>query len=636
MKQLVRFRGEFADAQLAYLRALKNTGVTLRQFTESEFLELENSPVNLALPPSPPPSLPPSPPPPPPFSPDLRNFEHNKKAEAAQEEIIEIDDDKSCTPPPPPAPNTSWDFWDPFGSPPQQKKSEVVQVEEENWAETKTEFEEEDQEEEVCADYVVNSHPEKASAVELVDDNSSMVSWHTKDTADMTMVVWGTRKTLAGIIKELDDYFLKASDGGKEIAVLMDITGGDAFLHRSLKENKRKRCNSAKVFSALSWTWSSKSLQFTRDAIDHGDPSEPCRPGAHCVTLEKLYAEEQKLYKEVKEEENAKSEYDKKSFLLQKQEDENYDWTKTEKTRSSVESLQSDIISLQQSISQTSSSILKLMDDELYPQLIAITSGMMHMWRRMYECHHVQNHISLQLNNLSNHQNMDPTTEYHRQATAQLETEVSFWHNSFCKLIKSQQQYINALCRWAQLTKCLADDHQRNCCSSAVCTLCEEWQVALDRLPHKVTSEAIKSLLSAVQSIVLQQLDEYNLEKKCDKLEKKLQKELDSLAEMEIKLEGNSTAGDTGPSLSPRHPLSVKRTKTEALKKLLNGEKSKYLNSIQLSRTMTLNNLQTSLPNVFQALKGFSSACTQALEAVHWQTNPEACHDDDGLHIPVA
>ncbi|KAE8656845.1 hypothetical protein F3Y22_tig00116997pilonHSYRG00452 [Hibiscus syriacus] len=33
MKHLVRCRGEFADAQSAYLRALKNTGVTLKSYT---------------------------------------------------------------------------------------------------------------------------------------------------------------------------------------------------------------------------------------------------------------------------------------------------------------------------------------------------------------------------------------------------------------------------------------------------------------------------------------------------------------------------------------------------------------------------------------------------------------------------
>lgn len=55
------------------------------------------------------------------------------------------------------------------------------------------------------------------------------------------------------------------------------------------------------MFSALSWSWSSKSLQLTREASDcRGGPSEPCRPGAHCITLEKLFLAEQRLHKEVK------------------------------------------------------------------------------------------------------------------------------------------------------------------------------------------------------------------------------------------------------------------------------------------------------------------------------------------------
>lgn len=61
--------------------------------------------------------------------------------------------------------------------------------------------------------------------------------------------------------------------------------------------------------------------------------------------------------------------------MLQKQEDENHDWTKTEKTRLSVESLEADMVRLQQSISRICSSILELIDEELYPQLVALTSG---------------------------------------------------------------------------------------------------------------------------------------------------------------------------------------------------------------------------------------------------------------------
>lgn len=240
MKQLVGLRGQFAEAQLSYLRALKNTGVTLRQFTESESLELESTPLRgPALPSSPPPPLPPSPPPPPPFSPDLQKVNDDKRDEPVHEEIIDINENGSGTPPPQTRISV-WDYLDPFtsASPDQQlTESETLEEEEEEvWAETKTEFEEEDCEEEA----IPNKLQEKPwQPAELVDDNSSMMSYYTKDTAEMAMVVWN-KKTLDGIIKELDDYFLKASFGGKEIAVLVDINKGGSFPPHNFEESNSK------------------------------------------------------------------------------------------------------------------------------------------------------------------------------------------------------------------------------------------------------------------------------------------------------------------------------------------------------------------------------------------------------------
>ena len=68
-------------------------------------------------------------------------------------------------------------------------------------------------------------------------------------------------------------------------------------------------------------------------------------------------------------------EFDRKSTLLCKQEDENLDIVKIDKTRSSVEKLESDLISLRQCISETTSSILEMIDEELLPQLVALTAG---------------------------------------------------------------------------------------------------------------------------------------------------------------------------------------------------------------------------------------------------------------------
>ncbi|GMH01436.1 hypothetical protein Nepgr_003275 [Nepenthes gracilis] len=60
--------------------------------------------------------------------------------------------------------------------------------------------------------------------------------------------------------------------------------------------------------------------------------------------------------------------------------------------------------------------------------------------------------------------------------------------------------------------------------------------------------------------------------------------------------------------MSPKHPLSVKRAKIENLKIQYENEKAKHLNAIQVSRAMTLNSLKTCLPEVFQALMGYSVA----------------------------
>ncbi|KAE8698846.1 putative Root phototropism protein [Hibiscus syriacus] len=359
MKQLVGYREEFADAQLAYLRALKNTGVTLRQFTEPDSLELDNISSGQTLPPSPHSPLPL--PPPPSFSPDSRKVGDNCKVEAAREGSMEITLD-NCSTPPRPTASSSWNYWDLFeyASPIcNPKQSETIEpVWEESWAESKMEFEDEDQGEELVKK-AISPLPEKPPPREIVDENTSMMSWFDKDSTDVAAVVLKNRKTLEGITKELDDYFLKASAGGKEIAVFTDINVGTNSLPWKLNENKSLAGNSNEFFRcALSWSWSSKSLLLARDDFQRGS-GEPCKPGAHCITLGKLYAAEQMLYKEVKVKSGGRN-YQiraRKKLMLPQKQDKSHDWTKTEKIRSSVENLENDITHLQHSISTDCSSI---------------------------------------------------------------------------------------------------------------------------------------------------------------------------------------------------------------------------------------------------------------------------------------
>lgn len=80
-----------------------------------------------------------------------------------------------------------------------------VTMDDDNWVETNTEFDgEEDESVSGNVDGIVRGvqlNPSKSRA--LGDDNSSMVSWVTKD-SDSSVVVWRSKKSLVAIVKEID------------------------------------------------------------------------------------------------------------------------------------------------------------------------------------------------------------------------------------------------------------------------------------------------------------------------------------------------------------------------------------------------------------------------------------------------
>lgn len=671
MRQVVSSRHEFAAAQMAYLQALRNAGATLRQFAEGESMELQRtSPYHqlhhyrITLPPSPPP-LPPPPPPPPPLSltpspsygsatfpssipvhrasADVRNSNAQppsppKNSTSDQQWNTQDDSDTEApTPPPPPPQGSAWDFWDPFcaSSPArvsdrraphtsenelkkqqqhQQQQHQQQKIEEEQWDETMTEFDDEQETE--------NSRlPDKSPGRET-DDNSSMVSWYTKD-SDLAMVIPRKHKNLGEIVGELDDYFLKASEGGKEVSKFLEAS--KAYLQHNFGKSKNNSYRSAKVFSALSWSWSLKSPLVCKDTVEILNTDEPDARGSHCWTLERLYAWEKRLYEEVRSGESAKIIYEKKRALLRSQESKGHEETKINKTRTTIEILQSQILYAHQAAATISSSILNLKENELYPQLVELSEGLMRMWRSMYECHLVQSHIVQQVNRLHNLPSTEATSDYHQRATIQLENEVTEWYKRFCILIKNQRSYMQTLSGWMRLSLHQLENEIEGSLEPrpSISALVEEWQQALDRLPDKAASEAIKSFVRIVHAVVVQQAEEQKHRRKSERLSKRLEKKLASLRSLETKYKASTpdkSKETSNSGLGPKDPLAQKKANIDIFKRKVEDENSKYLNSIRITRSMALKNLQTGLPNVFQAMTSFSSACMQEFEAVHNQS----------------
>lgn len=243
------------------------------------------------------------------------------------------------------------------------------------------------------------------------------------------------------------------------------------------------------------------------------------------------------------------------------------------------------------------------------------------MWRSMYESHQVQTHIVQQLKYLNTIPSTEPTSELHRQSTFQLELEIQQWHHSFCNLVKAQRDYIQSLTGWLRLSLFQFSKNPlvRSSYESKIYSFCEEWHLAIDRIPDKVASEGINSFLTAVHGIVAQQAEEHKQKKRSDSMSKDFEKKAASLRALESKYSPYSVAAESSGRKKKKNPVVEKRAKVEYLKGKAEEEKSKHEKAVSVTRAMTLNNLQMGFPHVFQAMVGFSSVCMQAFESVYNQ-----------------
>ncbi|GJW48314.1 nitrate regulatory gene2 protein-like protein [Tanacetum coccineum] len=562
-----------------YLKSLKNTGAALLQFAAAESpLQHHHAPQPLhhAQPP----------PPHPPTSPTSHSWTTTTSTTNTSTTPL-----PPPPPPPPLPPSSTWDFWDPFMS----ERVEAVR-EESEWEETA----------------VTTTAAASVAAPPSVVSGFSKVSSDETTQSEIPVVVSGKCKDLMEIIKELDEYFLKAADSGGMLSALLEVP--KCMLSDQQSSGKISGYGKSLNPFLCSWNSSQRFNGFVKFGCDEMTVDGVPIPGSHGSTVERFYEWERKLYDEVKNAESLKIEHEKKTEQLRKMEIKRGDYMKTEKMKKEVEKLESRMTVSTQAIESMSQEIIKLREAELYPQLVELVKGLMSMWRSLYESHQVQTHIVQQLKYINIvDTSKDGTTEIHCQSTLQLELEIQQWHTAFCNLVKSQRDYIQSLTGWLRLSlfQFSKNPASQNKQDSAIYTLCEEWQLAIDNAPDKVASEGIKALLSVVHAIVVQQGDEQKQKRKSDSIFKELEKKMTDLRSMETKYRTGA-----GPLSKKMDRVLDKRTKVEALRVKAEEEKGKYEKSVGVTRAMTLNNLQMGLPHVFQAVTGFANVWTHAFESV--------------------
>ncbi|KAE8693475.1 putative L-ascorbate peroxidase 3-like [Hibiscus syriacus] len=581
IKQLVKARQALAASHSMYLRSLRATGSALVQFSSNE-TTLHNHHHHAPPAPQPPPL------PQPPMSPSSDTWTSG------------ITTASPALPPPPPS--SSWDFWDPFA-----QANASRSVTEEEWE-------------------VATSASEAAVTAASVAAPPSVVSGtFSKDTgSELAMVVSRNTKELVEIVKEVDEYFLKAADAGSHLSLLLEVSNSNFSAQSKGGKVYNYGCN----LTPTPWTWNcnqrTEGIGKLGEDKNVGNTSGNALSSSHCSTIERLYAWEKKLYQEVKNAEAIKIEHEKKVAHLRKLEVKRADHMKIEKTKKEVEKLESQMMVASQATETTSAEIIRLRESELYPQLLELVKGLMCMWRSMYEIHQVHTHIVQQLKYLNFIPSNEPTSEIHRQSTLQLELEVQQWHLSFCNLVKAQRDYIQSLAGWLRLSlfQFSKSSVLRNSQESKIYSFCEEWHLAVDRIPDKVASDGIKSFLTVIHAIVVQQAEEYKRKKKTDSAFKDFEKKAAELRSLESKYSPYSVLETN------KDPVAEKRTKVDLFRAKAEEENNKHEKSVSVTRAMTLNNLQMGFPHVFQAMVGFSSVCMQAFESVYNQAKSiEQEHD---------
>ncbi|XP_010508243.1 PREDICTED: uncharacterized protein LOC104784850 [Camelina sativa] len=433
-------------------------------------------------------------------------------------------------------------------------------------------------------------------------------------------------RDLKEIVDAIKENFDKAASAGDQVSQMLHL--GRAQLDRSFSQLKKTVIHSSSVLSNLSSTWTSKPPLEVKYRLDTTALDQPGGPKSLSSSLDRLLAWEKKLYEEVKAREGLKIEHEKKLSKLQSQEYKGENEIKLDKTKGSITRLQSLIIVTSQAVSTTSNAIIRLRDTDLVPQLVELCHGFMYMWKSMHQFHEIQNNIVQQVQGLINRSGKgESTSELHRQATRDLETAVSLWHSSFCRLIKFQRDFIHSVQAWFKLTllPVCQDDNPSHKEPVDAYAFCDEWKLTLDRVPDTVASEAIKSFINVVHVISAKQSEELKIKKRTESASKELEKKASSLRNIERKYyQSYSTVGfglpDSGPDnghvLDARDPLTEKKLELGACQRRVEEEMLKHSKAIDVTRAMTLNNLQTGLPGVFQALTSFSALFTESLQTV--------------------
>jgi len=208
----------------------------------------------------------------------------------------------------------------------------------------------------------------------------------------------------------------------------------------------------------------------------------------------------------------------------------------------------------------------------------------------------------------------------HGFATVQLEAQLQNWRDCFKEYTAAQEAYVEALHGW--LSKFIVPEVEFYSRSKNVAlpyqvkgppllVICNDWLGSLQKLPDKMVTLALKSVVKDVRALWLQQNKEQQQKRKVDRLTRVLDRRCSSEPpKVETKmLELHATDHEWGTTDHHQDECMVeKNDHLETLRRKLEVEKEKHHSSMQETQRITLHGLQSGFSLVFESLSEFSKA----------------------------
>lgn len=429
-----------------------------------------------------------------------------------------------------------------------------------------------------------------------------------------------TTVSLVQVLSQIDDHFLKASEGAQEVSKMLEATR--LHYHSNFADNRGHIDHSARVMRVITWNRSFKGIPNGDGGKDEFDSEEY---ETHATVLDKLLAWEKKLYDEVKQGELMKLEYQRKVALLNKQKKRNASAESLEKTKAAVSHLHTRYIVDMQSMDSTVSEVNRLRDEQLYPKLVSLANGMAIMWETMCIHHDSQLKIVTDLKGLDLAHAPKETIKQHHDRTVQLFNVIQEWHSQFEKLVTYQKQYIQALNSWLKLNLIAIESSLKEKISSPpraqnppIQALLLSWHDLLEKLPDELAKSAISSFAAVIKTIILHQEEEMKLKEKCEETRKEYVRKKQAFEEWYQKYVQRRGPDEMDPErgedANPKDPVLEKKFVVESLEKRLKEEIEAHQRHCLQVREKSLGSLKTRLPEIFRAMSDYSHACSDGYE----------------------